>query len=122
MRLHFAAELVLELVYQNFNRPEKHGANITHEKARLDFSWNGNISEIFPLLYERLNELIETNYEIVSRFSDKENERRYWEIAEFAKVECGGTHIKRTGEIGSLKLKRVNPGGGKERIEIYLLG
>jgi Ser-tRNA(Ala) deacylase AlaX len=121
MRLHFAAELVLELVYQNFNQPQKIGANITDEKARVDFDWNGNISEIFPFLYEQLSKLVEDNLDIVSDFSNVESERRYWEIAGFAKVKCGGTHIKKTGEVGSLKLKRVNPGGGKERIEIYLL-
>lgn len=121
MRLHFAAELVLELVYQNFNQPQKIGANITEEKARVDFFWNGNISEIFPFLNERLSKLIEKDLDIASEFSNEVSERRYWEIADFAKVECGGTHIKKTGEVGSLKLKRVNPGGGKERIEIYLI-
>ncbi len=121
MKLHFAAELVLELVYQNFGHPEKIGANITFEKARVDFFWIGNISECFPFLYERLNELISSNLEIESNYSDKENERRYWEIKGFARVECGGTHIRRTAEIGNLNLKRVNIGGGKERIEIFLL-
>jgi len=47
MRLHFAAELVLELVYQQYNHPEKIGANITADKARVDFLWKGNISSIF---------------------------------------------------------------------------
>lgn len=121
MRLHFAAELVLELVYQNFKQPQKIGANITEEKARVDFFWDGNISEVFPFLYERLTELVEKDLDIVSDFSNEEHERRCWEIAGFAKVACGGTHIKKTGEVGSMKLKRVNPGGGKERIEIYLL-
>lgn len=121
MRLHFAAELVLELVYQNFNQPQKIGANITEEKARVDFFWKGNISEIFPFLNERLSKLVEKDLDIASEFSNEVSERRYWEIADFAKVECGGTHIKKTGEVGSMKLKRVNPGGGKERIEIYLL-
>ncbi|WML32719.1 hypothetical protein [Clostridium sp. OS1-26] len=44
MKLHFAAEIILELVYQNFNHPEKIGANITVDKARVDFFWNGRIS------------------------------------------------------------------------------
>lgn len=48
MRLHFAAEIILELVNQNFNQPQKIGANITSEKARIDFIWENNISEIFP--------------------------------------------------------------------------
>jgi len=120
MKLHFAAELVLELVYQNYNRPEKIGANITEEKARVDFFWKGNISEIFPELMEKINSLVRGNLEIISDFSDEENEIRYWEIKDFARVPCGGTHLKRTGEIGTIKLKRSNLGKNKERIEIYL--
>lgn len=120
MRLHFTAELVLELVYQNYNYPEKIGANITSEKARVDFFWKGNISEIFPELITKMNNIIYSNLDIVSAFDDEENEKRYWLIEGFAKVPCGGTHLKKTGEIGSISLKRNNLGGGKERIEIYL--
>jgi len=47
---------------------------------------------------------------------------RYWEIENFSKVACGGTHIKKTGEIGQITLKRNNIGKGKERIEIVLRG
>ena len=50
MKLHFAAEVILELVNQNFGNPEKIGANITSEKARIDFIWENNISEMFPVL------------------------------------------------------------------------
>jgi Ser-tRNA(Ala) deacylase AlaX len=120
MRLHFAAEIVLELVYQNYNHPEKIGANITSEKARVDFFWKGNISVIFPELSSKINNIIDSNLDIISAFEDEENERRYWLIDGLAKVPCGGTHIKNTGEIGSISLKRNNLGGGKERIEIYL--
>lgn len=120
MKLHFAAELVLELVYQYFNRPEKIGANITADKARVDFFWKGNISEIFPVLEGKLKNLIDANMDIVSNFSDENNERRYWHIDGLAKVSCGGTHLRKTGEIGQIRLKRINLGGGKERIEIYL--
>ncbi|HOG04600.1 MAG TPA: alanyl-tRNA editing protein, partial [Accumulibacter sp.] len=38
----------------------------------------------------------------------------------FARVPCGGTHVRRTGEIGSIRLKRNNIGRGKERVEILL--
>lgn len=120
MKLHFAAELVLELVYQNYNHPEKIGANITVDKARVDFFWKGNISEIFPELLSRVHGLIHSNLDIISAFEDEENERRFWQIEGFAKVPCGGTHLRKTGEIGPISLKRNNPGGGKERIEIFL--
>ena len=121
MKLHFAAEIILELIYQNFNRPEKIGANITEDKARLDFKWEGNISEIFPLIEKKAKEIIQSDSDIISRFSDEENETRYWEIEGFAKVDCGGTHIRKTGEIGDILLKRGKSlGKDKERIEIYL--
>ncbi len=120
MRLHFAAELVLELVYQNYDRPEKIGANITADKARVDFYWDGNISETFPVLEGMVKELVDANLDIVSEFSDEKHERRYWRIEGFAQVLCGGTHPRKTGEVGSIRLKRNNIGGGKERIEIYL--
>lgn len=119
MKLHFAAELVLELVYQNYNRPEKIGANITEDKARVDFCWTGNISETFPLLTEKINDLVKNDLDIISDFGDVENEKRYWEIKGFAKVPCGGTHLRKTGEIGFIALKRSNLGKNKERIEIY---
>ena len=120
MKLHFMAEIILELVYQNYNHPEKIGANITVDKARIDFFWPEKISEIFPDLISKVNSIINSNLDIVSAFDDEENERRYWCIEGFAKVSCGGTHLKKTGEIGLISLKRHNLGSGKERIEIYL--
>lgn len=121
MKLHFAAEIILELVYQNFEHPEKVGANITDTKARVDFVWNGNISETFPFLQSEASRIIEENLPITSDFSNVESEERYWEIEGFGKVPCGGTHLKTTGEIGPIKLKRDNIGKGKERIEISLV-
>lgn len=118
MRLHFAAEVVLELIYQNFDRPEKIGAHIAEDKARVDFLWDGNISKTFDFLQGEINRLVANDLPIKSDFSDPEEELRFWEIEGFARVPCGGTHIKRTGEIGELLLKRNNIGKGKERIEI----
>jgi Ser-tRNA(Ala) deacylase AlaX len=120
MRLHFAAEVILELINQHFNNPEKIGAHISEDKARLDFYWQGNISQTFDFLENEICRLVNSNLPITSAFSDLENEVRHWEIDNFSKVPCGGTHIKRTGEIGALLLKRNNIGKGKERIEIYL--
>jgi len=118
MRLHLAAEIILELAYQNLPGIEKIGAHIAADKARIDFAWEQNIAKLFPLLQEKAGALIAADHAIVSAFSDEGTQRRYWEIAGFARVPCGGTHLKRTGEIGSLTLKRVNIGKGKERIEI----
>ncbi|WP_371381574.1 alanyl-tRNA editing protein [Sporomusa aerivorans] len=120
MRLHFAAEIILELMNQHFGNPEKIGAHISQDKARVDFLWQGNISRTFAALNQEAGRLIAADLPVVSRFRDEENEVRYWEIEGFASVFCGGTHIKKTGEIGSLVLKRNNIGKGKERIEVML--
>lgn len=120
MKLHFAAEIILELVNQHFNHPTKIGANITSEKARIDFLWENNISTMFPVLEAHAKALIEANKPIESAFSNEVDEIRYWKIEGFGQVPCGGTHIRSTGEIGALRLKRDRQGKSKERIEIYL--
>lgn len=120
MRLHFAAEMILELVYQHLVGIEKIGAHISVDKARLDFLWSQNISTLFPLLIEQARQLVAADRPIMSAYSDRQKQRRYWEIDGFARVSCGGTHLQRTGEVGPLRLKRKNIGGGKERIEVIL--
>jgi alanyl-tRNA synthetase len=120
MRLHFAAELILEIVYKNFPFIEKIGAHIGPNKARIDFLWDKNIAPHLPLILSQAQEIINANLEVVSAYSAEVTQRRYWKIDGFAQVSCGGTHIKRTGEIGPLELKRINPGKGKERIEVNL--
>lgn len=120
MRLHFAAEIILELVYQTIPQIEKIGAHIAQDKSRIDFDWGENISSLFPKLDSEAETLIRANHPIISAFSDESSERRYWEIEGFARVSCGGTHLRRTGEVGQISLKRKNVGKGKERIEIYV--
>ena len=120
MRLHFAAELVLELTYRMLPDAAKVGAHIAQEKARIDFTWAQSIAPLLPEIASQANKIIESNLEIISAFEDEAKERRYWEIKGFSRVPCGGTHVHRTGEIGLIKLKRDNIGRGKERIEIFL--
>jgi alanyl-tRNA synthetase len=121
MKLHFAAEIILELVTRHFDSPEKIGAHISEDKARVDFAWQGNIAQTFDFLQKEAAQIIAADSPIQSEFSDQENEIRYWEIENFARVSCGGTHIRKSGEIGAIALKRNNIGKGKERIEITLL-
>ena len=121
MRLHFAAELVLELVTARLPEAQKIGAHIAEDKARIDFAWPESVSALLPELEAAAAEIVEADREIVSAFSDEAAERRYWELPGFARVPCGGTHLKRSGEVGPLALKRKNTGKGKERIEIRLL-
>ena len=45
----------------------------------------------------------------------------FWIIDGFAQVPCGRTHVKSTGEVGFVMLKRTHPGKSIERIEIRLV-
>jgi Ser-tRNA(Ala) deacylase AlaX len=120
MRLHFAAEVVLELISRDLVGSKKIGAHISAEKARIDFAWPQSISEILPGIKKQAERIIDADSKIISEFSDEEAERRYWQVEGFAKVGCGGTHLKHTGEVGEILLRRKNIGKGKERVEIYL--
>src|SRR5262249_11459064 len=85
---------------------------------RIDFAWPASVAPHLPALAAAANRIVAADRAIVSAFSDEAAEERYWQIPDFARVPCGGTHLRRTGEIGDITLPRRNPGKGKERIEI----
>ena len=120
MRLHFAAELILEIVTQNYHL-EKVGAHIAEHKARIDFKSDTNISTLFPAILAEYNEIIMSDRIIEKGYSDIVIQRRYWKIDGFAQVPCGGTHVNSTAEVGFVTLKREKPGKSIERIEIKLI-
>lgn len=120
MRLHFAAELILEIVTQKYGF-KKIGAHIAETKSRIDFIAEENISTKFDAILADYNTIIKANKPIQTGYSDIENQRRFWKIEDFAQVPCGGTHVKSTAEVGFVKLKRDRPGKSIERIEIRLV-
>lgn len=120
MRLHFAAELVLEIVTQEF-KLEKVGAHISETKARIDFIYEQNISILFETILNAYNSIIENDLSIQTGFTDITTQKRFWKIDGFAEVPCGGTHVKSTREVGFVTLKRAHPGKSIERIEIRLV-
>lgn len=120
MRLYFAAELILEIVTQKYGF-EKIGAHIAEHKSRIDFIADTNISTYFEKILDQYNQIINQDLPIKTGYSDIENQRRFWEIDGFAQVPCGGTHVRSTGEVGYVALKRDRPGKSVERIEIKLV-
>lgn len=120
MRLHFAAELVLEIVTKRYQL-EKVGAHIGESKARIDFKSTQNIKTYFDEILSDYNAIIQRDLPIQTGFSDETNQRRFWKIDGFAQVPCGGTHVKSTAEVGLVRLKRELVGKGVERIEIRLI-
>jgi Ser-tRNA(Ala) deacylase AlaX len=120
MRLHFAAEMVLQLVYRLRPGIERIGAHISQDKARIDFASDVSLLPWFAEIESAAVDLTKRDLPIVTDYSDVQAQRRFWKVDGFATMACGGTHPRSTGEIGALKLKRKNQGKGKERIEITL--
>lgn len=121
MKLHFAAEVILEVVTHRFPEMSKVGAHISADKSRIDFEWHESIKPLLPDLQQQAQSVIDSHADIISDFSDTSEQRRYWKVEGFAQVPCGGTHLKNTSEVGRIQLKRKNIGKGKERIEISLV-
>ncbi|MCR9939437.1 alanyl-tRNA editing protein [Vibrio owensii] len=121
MKLHFAAEVILEVVTHRFPEMNKVGAHISADKSRIDFEWHESVKPLLPELQQQAQSVIDSHADIISDFSDTSEQRRYWKVEGFAQVPCGGTHLKNTSEVGRIQLKRKNIGKGKERIEISLV-
>ena len=118
MRHHFAAEMVLQLVYQKAPGIVRVGAHIAPQRARIDFEYAGALTGLAIEAEREANALVQSNRPILTGFSDEANQRRFWRVEGFAQVSCGGTHPHSTGEIGVVKVRRRNPGKGKERLEV----
>ncbi|HLC66360.1 MAG TPA: alanyl-tRNA editing protein [Candidatus Nanoarchaeia archaeon] len=119
MKLHAAVHLVSFLFAEKTGIAEGIGSNITPEKGRLDYVYPENLAALLPDLELQANRIMAENVPI-RRYGDSvDPEKQWWECGKW-KCLCCGTHPRSTGEIGKIKLKRANPGKGKERIEIYL--
>lgn len=133
MRHHFACELVLVLMNRYFLdqkielKPEnidqsikKVGAHMSEDKARVDFLLGENLNKYLEIIHPQFQEIIDSNLTIETGYFDESKRKRYWRVDGLATVPCGGTHVKRTGEIGSVTLKRKRANKGVERVYIYL--
>ncbi|WJE83182.1 alanyl-tRNA editing protein [Bacillus sp. DX3.1] len=135
MRHHSLLHLIGAVVY------EKYGAlctgnQIYSDKARIDFNELQELtSEQVQEIVTEVNELIQQNKEISTRFISREEaenstgmiktainllplsiqEIRIVTIQDIDEQACGGTHVKYTNEIGSLVIDKVKSKGKQNR-------
>ncbi|MDD9954476.1 MAG: alanyl-tRNA editing protein [Candidatus Woesearchaeota archaeon] len=119
IKLHSAIHFAYFLLTEKIGQQKLIGSNVTDQKARADFAYDGSFAEILPELQEQFNELIKKNVPVRTFPSDSDPEKRIWESHGWT-CPCGGTHVASTGEIGSVILKRKTIGAGKERLEVRL--
>ena len=120
MRLHSATHLVFILFEKLTGISKQIGSNVEPQKGRIDYAYDTPINDLLPGLEGQVNGLIAQDLPIQMGTDPADPAIRLWKMGEWT-VPCSGTHVRRTGEIGPVQLRRKNIGRGKERIEITLL-
>jgi len=139
MRNHTAAHLMGEAVRRAAGIPMPIiGSAIDVDKARLDFAHKENLRPLLSEIEKIANDVVKENRLVEIKMMPREEAEKYVErfheslktlpphvrkvrvveIKDWHACACGGTHLKSTEEIGTIKvLKRVSKGKGVERIE-----
>lgn len=121
MKHHSASHIVEYFILKNFPDVKPYSSGLVDEKKdRQDYITDIPFrDEDLRVIEEEVNKFISENHEIIT-WTD-ENGIRHW-VCEFIEMKCSGTHVKRTGEIGSVRISRgKKPGKGRERIETWTI-
>jgi alanyl-tRNA synthetase len=139
MRNHTAAHLISPAIRQAVGKPlEIVGSAINVDKSRLDLGHEGSLRGLFSKIEEIANKLVIEDRPVIIKTMPRAEAERYVErfheslktlppsvesvriveIEDWHACACGGTHVKSTHELGSIKiLGRAAKGKGVERIE-----
>ncbi|MVT13692.1 MAG: alanyl-tRNA editing protein [Euryarchaeota archaeon] len=121
MRHHSASHIVEYFIIKNFPWVRPYSSGLVDEKKdRQDYLTEIPFKEEdLKIVEDQVNSFILEDHEIKT-WTD-ENGIRHW-VCEFIEMKCSGTHVKRTGEIGRIKIaKGKKPGRGRERIETWVI-
>ena len=120
MRVHSATHLVSVFVDETLHNPEYFGSNVSVDKGRLDLLWQENVKPLLPDWEAKANAVVLAGKPI-RVFRDPANPARFvWECQGLKPMECCGTHVRSSAEVGTIRLKREGKGKGKERVEVLL--
>jgi alanyl-tRNA synthetase len=139
MRAHTATHLLHSSLHRIIGEHAlQQGSLVENDRLRFDFSHPKPLSDKEIKEIERLvNEKIRENLEVIWEYKNYLNainegaiaifEEKYGDIVrvvsigDFSKELCGGTHVKRTGEIGFFKIiKEESVSSGIRRINAYV--
>lgn len=132
MRMHTGLHLLGSLVPHGVT-----GGNISARKSRLDFDMDQSMDK--DTLTQQLNALIAADHEVKTRWITDEELDAQPELVRTLSVQpprgagrvrllevvgvdlqpCGGTHVRRTGEIGPMRVSKIeNKGRHNRRISV----
>ena len=134
MRMHTALHLLCSLIPYDVT-----GGQISYEKSRLDFNADDKIEK--EEIENKINQLVEDDHEISYQWITLEeldnqpdlvrtmsvkpprtnNEIRLVKIGNVDLQPCGGTHVRRTKEIGSIRIGKIeNKGKMNRRVNLSI--
>lgn len=120
MKLHSASHLMEYFLFQKLGHLDRLGSSVDEKKDRSDYSYEGRLTpKDLVVIEEETNTFIGEGHDITIESIPDQPGKRIWTCG-CIEMPCGGTHVMNTSEIGSIKLKRKNPGKGKERVETSL--
>ena len=118
MKLHTASHMMEYFLWKHFGYAERTGSNVDERKDRADYAYDERLDpETLKNVEEDTNLFLLEGNDVV--IVEDENGLRNWKCGP-VEMHCSGTHVKNTEEVGSIKLKRKNPGRGEERVETSL--
>ncbi|MCL5067214.1 MAG: alanyl-tRNA editing protein [Thaumarchaeota archaeon] len=141
MRHHTALHILSGVVYHKFNARIT-GGQIYPDRARLDLSLDTLDKDRVLLIENEMNSITKANLEVRTYYITAEeglqkkelyrlsadllpkglDKLRIVDIVGFDAQLDGGTHVARTGEIGTIKISKTeNKGKDNKRIEIVLV-
>ena len=132
MRMHTALHLLCSLIPYDVT-----GGQISYEKSRLDFNAEDKIEK--EEIENKINQLVKDDHEISYQWITLEeldnqpdlvrtmsvkpprtnNKIRLVKIGSIDLQPCGGTHVKRTKEIGNIRIGKIENKGKMNR-RVYL--
>ncbi|WP_250301017.1 alanyl-tRNA editing protein [Streptomyces sp. A 4/2] len=119
MRMHSAQHLLwLALVGEYGEGQKDSGGEIRPDKARLDVVWDAAQRPAADALTARLAALTEADLPIERYVVDLAAGRWEWRVEGHAAIACGGTHVRRTGEVGRLDVSVKGKGRGTARLTV----
>jgi alanyl-tRNA synthetase len=120
MRLHSAAHIMEHFLWAKMGYLERLGSYVDEKKDRADYTYEGRLpAEALHEVEGSTNAFLAEGHEIRIESDPSLPGIRIWRCADI-EMHCAGTHVRDTGEIGEIRLKRKNPGKGKERVETSL--
>ncbi len=134
MRMHTALHLLCSLIPYDVT-----GGQISYEKSRLDFNADDKIEK--EEIENKINQLVKDDHEISYQWITLEeldnqpdlvrtmsvkpprtnNKIRLVKIGSIDLQPCGGTHVKKTEEIGNIKIGKIeNKGKMNRRVNLSI--